>query len=69
MKRLSPGRRILTSVAALMAVGGFFADWNRTYLFNSNWPRSLGSPIEKEQRGRGHPPGAGRRRETDPGSA
>jgi hypothetical protein len=51
MKRLSPGRRILTSVAALMAVGGFFADWNRTYLFNSNWPRSLGSPIEKDKEG------------------
>jgi hypothetical protein len=69
MKRLSSGRRILTSIAALMAVGGFFADWNRTYLFNSNWPRSLGYSNEKEQRRRGHPPGAGRRHGTDPGSA
>ena len=34
-----------------MAVGGFFADWNRTHLFNPNWPRSLGYSNEKEQRG------------------
>jgi hypothetical protein len=38
MKRTSSGRRILTSVAALTAVGGFFADWNRTHLFNPDWP-------------------------------
>ena len=38
MKRRSVGRRILTSVAALTAVGGFLADWNRTHLFNPNWP-------------------------------
>ncbi len=38
MKRLSAGRRILTSVAALTSVGGFLADWNRTHLFNPNWP-------------------------------
>jgi hypothetical protein len=69
MKRLSPGRRILTSIAALTAVGGFFADWNRTHLFNPNWPRSLGYSNEKEQRGRGQPPGVGRRRGTHPGSA
>jgi len=38
MKRMSPGRRILTSVAASTAVAGFLADWNRTHLFNPNWP-------------------------------
>jgi hypothetical protein len=38
MKRTSKGRKILTSVAALTAVGGFLADWNRTHLFNPNWP-------------------------------
>lgn len=37
-KRTGKGRRILTSVAALTAVGGFLADWNRTHLFNPNWP-------------------------------
>ena len=38
MKRTGAGRRILSSVAALTAVGGFLADWNRTHLFNPNWP-------------------------------
>jgi hypothetical protein len=38
MKQTSKGRRILTSVAALTSVGGFLADWNRTHLFNPNWP-------------------------------
>ena len=38
MKRTSAGRWILSSVAALTAVGGFLADWNRTHLFNPNWP-------------------------------
>jgi hypothetical protein len=32
------GLRILTLVAALTAVGGFLAEWNRTHLFNPNWP-------------------------------
>ena len=32
------GRRILSCVAALTAVGGFLADWNRTHLFNPEWP-------------------------------
>ena len=32
------GRRILSSVAALTAAGGFLADWNRTHLFNPDWP-------------------------------
>ena len=32
------GRRVLSSVAALTAVGGFLADWNRTHLFNPDWP-------------------------------
>jgi hypothetical protein len=38
MKRTSKGRQVLTSVAALTAAGGFLADWNRTHLFNPNWP-------------------------------
>src|SRR5215208_5950146 len=38
MKRSNSGRRILISVAALTTVGGFLADWNRTHLFNPNWP-------------------------------
>jgi hypothetical protein len=38
MKRTGSGRWILSSVAALTAVGGFLADWNRTHLFNPNWP-------------------------------
>ena len=32
------GRKILSSVAALTAVGGSLADWNRTHLFNPAWP-------------------------------
>ena len=32
------GRRILSSVAALTAAGVFLADWNRTHLFNPDWP-------------------------------
>ena len=38
MTRRSPGRSILTAIATLTAVGGFLADWNRTHLFNPNWP-------------------------------
>jgi hypothetical protein len=38
MRRTSLGRRVLASVAALTAVGGFLADWNRTHLFNPAWP-------------------------------
>ena len=37
-KRIRPGRSTLISVATLTAVGGFLADWNRTHLFNPNWP-------------------------------
>ncbi len=32
------GRWVLTSVAALTTVGGFLTDWNRTHLFNPDWP-------------------------------
>ncbi len=35
---MSAGRRILNFVAAATAVGGFAADYNRTHLFNPNWP-------------------------------
>ena len=38
MKRPGKGQQILTSVAVLTTVGGFLADWNRTHLFNPNWP-------------------------------
>src|SRR5215207_10399924 len=38
MKRTSSGRCILTLVATLTMVGGLLADWNRTHLFNPNWP-------------------------------
>lgn len=31
-------RGILTAAAALCAVGGYAADWNRTHLFNPKWP-------------------------------
>ncbi|MCM3487103.1 DUF6640 family protein [Kocuria rosea] len=35
---MSAGRKILNVVAGVTAVGGFAADWNRTHLFNPNWP-------------------------------
>ncbi len=35
---MGKGRWVLSSVAAFTAVGGFLADWNRTHLFNPNWP-------------------------------
>jgi Family of unknown function (DUF6640) len=38
VKHTSKGRQVLTSVAALTAVGGFLADRNRTHLINPNWP-------------------------------
>jgi hypothetical protein len=38
MKRTGAGRWILSSAATLTAVGGFLVDWNRTHLFNPNWP-------------------------------
>jgi hypothetical protein len=38
MERTGKGRSLLTSVAALTAAGGFLADWNRTHLFNPEWP-------------------------------
>ena len=38
MKRTGVGRWVLSPAAALTAVGGFLADWNRTHLFNPNWP-------------------------------
>ncbi|WP_181306794.1 DUF6640 family protein [Rufibacter sp. XAAS-G3-1] len=34
----SPGRTILQAVAAFTTVGGFLMDWNKTHLFNPNWP-------------------------------
>ena len=38
MDRTGKGRLLLTSAAALTAAGGFVADWNRTHLFNPDWP-------------------------------
>ncbi|TWT09289.1 DUF6640 family protein [Planomicrobium sp. CPCC 101079] len=37
-KKISVGKVILGTAAGLTAVGGFLADWNRTHLFNPNWP-------------------------------
>jgi hypothetical protein len=38
MEQTGEGRLLLISVAALTIVGGFVADWNRTHLFNPDWP-------------------------------
>src|SRR5215210_3022242 len=38
MDRTGKGRSLLASAAALTAAGGFLADWNRTHLFNPEWP-------------------------------
>jgi hypothetical protein len=38
VKRTSLGQGALVSAAALTAAGGFLADWNRTHLFNPDWP-------------------------------
>ncbi|RLQ92222.1 DUF6640 family protein [Planomicrobium sp. Y74] len=32
------GKILLVTVAGLTTVGGFLADWNKTHLFNPNWP-------------------------------
>lgn len=32
------GKVILGTTAAFTAIGGFLADWNKTHLFNPNWP-------------------------------
>ena len=37
MAKLS-GRAALRTLAATTAVAGFAADWNRTHLFNPDWP-------------------------------
>lgn len=38
MTKIKIGHLILKSVAVITAVGGFLADFNRTHLFNPNWP-------------------------------
>ena len=38
MREHSAGKWLLSGVAAFTATGGFLADWNRTHLFNSDWP-------------------------------
>lgn len=35
---MTVGRKALRTLAALTAIGGFAADWNRTHLFNAGWP-------------------------------
>jgi hypothetical protein len=40
MEQTGEGRLLLISVAALTTVGGFVADWNRTHLFNPDWPHA-----------------------------
>ncbi|RAZ76776.1 DUF6640 family protein [Planococcus halotolerans] len=38
-KQIIPtGKLLLVTVAGLTTVGGFIADWNKTHLFNPNWP-------------------------------
>lgn len=37
-RTLPAGKTLLASVAGLTATGGFLADWNKTHLFNPNWP-------------------------------
>lgn len=32
------GKSLVAGVAAFTAVGGYLADWNRTHLYNPNWP-------------------------------
>jgi hypothetical protein len=32
------GLKLLLTVSGLTTIGGFLADWNRTHLFNPNWP-------------------------------
>jgi hypothetical protein len=38
MEQTGEGRLLLVSVATLPTAGGFVADWNRTHLFNPDWP-------------------------------
>ena len=38
MEQTGRGRSLLISVATSTTVGGFVADWNRTHLFNPDWP-------------------------------
>ena len=32
------GRVLITIVALVSTLGSYFADWNRTHIFNPNWP-------------------------------
>jgi hypothetical protein len=38
MKTANTGRNILLGMNVMTALNGLLADWNRTHLFNSNWP-------------------------------
>ncbi len=38
MNRDSTGRKLLKGVAFFTSTGGFLFDWNKTHLFNPNWP-------------------------------
>jgi hypothetical protein len=38
MQQAGTGRKLLRGAAAFTAVSGFLVDWNRTHLFNPNWP-------------------------------
>jgi hypothetical protein len=35
---MTVGRKTLRALALTTAISGFAADWNRTHLFNPNWP-------------------------------
>lgn len=34
----NPGRWLLGGLAVMTATNGYLIDWNRTHLFNPNWP-------------------------------
>jgi hypothetical protein len=38
MRRIGAGRLMLTAAAGFTAAGGFLVDWNKTHLFNPDWP-------------------------------
>jgi hypothetical protein len=38
MKKLSPGKILISIVALYAAFGSYIFDWNKTHIFNPNWP-------------------------------
>jgi hypothetical protein len=56
MNQGSAGRWILTSIAALTAVSGFLADWNRTQEGRGGARAARGPRAEGSRPDRGAPP-------------